>query len=261
MSLARRNHLLAGASLALGILVLWLHPADQYLFGDSISTLLTRTLSWRAAFLDLFRLGGTHWYRPLTNGWVQAIVWPLFGLNFAPYHYLAMAMHWAVCLGIFLFLRGVVQDTFAAWAGAAFYAWHPIQFYATYDVCFFQEPIGIGFTFGAIAGFFWFVKRGHQGWLALGCACFAMALVSREVAVLTPALLAILLWRPENWRRAATTVGATAAVAAAFVYAYLFVLHPQLHQPAEYASDWSPANMGGNLWKAALWAFAIPLAL
>ena len=109
----------AGASLALGIAILYLHPADQYFFGDSISVLISRSLTWRGAFLDLFRLGGHHWYRPLTNGIVQFILWPMFGMNFAAYHYLAMAMHWAVCVGLYLGLRNLLDDPFAAWAGAA----------------------------------------------------------------------------------------------------------------------------------------------
>src|ERR1039458_1334216 len=69
-----RQTALAGLTLALGILILYLHPADQYFFGDSISTLLTRSLTWRSAFLDFFRLGGTHWYRPLTNGFMQFLL-------------------------------------------------------------------------------------------------------------------------------------------------------------------------------------------
>src|SRR5579863_9345547 len=42
MDFARMSRRLApGAVLALGIVALWLHPADEYFFGDSISTLLT----------------------------------------------------------------------------------------------------------------------------------------------------------------------------------------------------------------------------
>src|SRR5258706_8403489 len=205
MSREARLNAIAGASLALGIVILYLHPADQYFFGDSISVLISRSLTWRGAFLDLFRLGGHHWYRPLTNGIVQFLVWPLFGMNFAAYHYLAMAMHWAVCVGLYLGLRNFLDDPFAAWAGAAFYAFHPIQFYATYDVCFYQEPIGIGLTLAAVAGFYCYARDGRIPALVIGGVSFALALVSREIAVLTPGLLAILLW-PARFQRGLLTV-------------------------------------------------------
>jgi hypothetical protein len=252
-----QHNAVAGFTLALGIVILYAHPADQYFFGDSISTLLTRSLTWRAAFLDFFRLGGTHWYRPLSNGFVQFLLWPLFGMNFAAYHALAMFLHWGVCFGLYLALKTYLQDSFAAWIGAAFYAFHPIQFYATYDVCFYQEPMGAGLILGALAFLYWYVEHGRAWWLAIGLGLFLLALTARETAVFTPGLLAILIWLPQNWRRAATAVGVTGTIGAAFAGMYLFVMHPLRYQPESYSSDWSPAHLAGNLWTCVRWAFGI----
>jgi hypothetical protein len=252
-----RQTALAGLTLALGILILYLHPADQYFFGDSISTLLTRSLTWRSAFLDFFRLGGTHWYRPLTNGFMQFLLWPLFGMNFAAYHLLAMFLHWCVCLGLYLSLRIYLEDTFAAWVGAAFYAFHPIQFYSTYDVCFYQEPLGAGLILGAVALLYWYVQRGQKRFLAAGIVLLLVALGAREVAVFTPALLLILIWPPSNLRRAATAVGVSGVIGGVFTGVYLFVMHPLRYQPEGYSSDWSPKHLAANFWTCVRWAFGI----
>jgi hypothetical protein len=256
-----QQNLLAGSTLALGIVILWLHPADQYFFGDSLSTLLTRSLTWRAAFLDFFRLGGSHWYRPLTNGFVQFLLWPLFGLNFMAYHLLAMFLHWSVCFGLYLALKTFLEDAFAAWVGAAFYAFHPIGFYASYDVCFYQEPLGAGLILGAVAFLYWYVQHGQRRALIVGMVFFVLALTAREVAVFTPGLLVILLW-PASWRelnlrRAAWTIGVTGAAGAAFTAMFLFVMHPLRYQPPDYSSDWSPAHLAANLWTCIRWAFGI----
>ncbi len=253
-----RETLLAGATLGLGIVALFLHPADQYFFGDSISTILSRSLNWGAAIRDMARLGGTHWYRPLANGFIQFLLWPLWGLEFAPYHYLAMVMHWAVSFGLFLALRRYLDAFVPALAAAAFYAWHPVAFYASYDICFYQEPMGIGFTFGGVAFFYWYVTRGSKSALALGILSYILAMLTREISVMVPPLLVILLW-PRIWtRRAIAVIAATGVTAVAYTATYLFIMHPQLHQPGGYASDWSVPNLAANLWTALRWAFAIP---
>ncbi|GEM_PF-5182850 len=250
-----------GVALALGIVALWLHPADEYFFGDSISTLLTRSLSWRAAFIDFFRLGGTHWYRPLTNGFTQGVLWPIFGMNFTAYHLLSMFLHWCVCLGLFYALRVFLKDgpegRMGAFVGAAFYAFHPIQFYATYDVCFYQEPIGGGLILGAVAFFYWYAEHGGWRYLVAGAVFFLAAVSARETAVFTPGLLAILLFPPTHWRRAATAVGISGVGGAAFAGVYLFVMHPLRYQPPSYSSDWSPGHLAANLWTCMRWSFGI----
>jgi hypothetical protein len=248
----------AGFALALGIVILFLHPADQYFFNDSLSTLVSRSLTWHTAFLDFFRLGGARWYRPLANGFVQFLVWPLFGMNFAAYHVLAMLLHWVVCLELYLILKVFVEDSFAAWVGAAFYAFHPIQFYATYDTSFYQEPLSGGLVLAALASLYAYVRHGRPRWLAAGSLFFLLALTTREVAVFTPALLAMLVWPPFHFRRATIAVGITGAIGAAFAAVYLWILHPLRYQPQAYLPDWSPAHLAGNLWTCIQWSFAIP---
>jgi hypothetical protein len=211
-----RQNALAGFTLALGIVLLYLHPADQYFFGDSIAILLSRSLTLRTAFLDFFRLGGIHWYRPLTNGFMQYLLWPLFGMNFAAYHALAMFLHWGLCFGLYLSLKIYLEDGFAALVGAAFYAFHPIQFYATYDIVFYQEPLGAGFILGAVAFLYWYVQHGRKLFLAIGILLMLAGLGAREVAVFTPALLGILLWPVSNLRRAAAAVGLTSVIGGGF---------------------------------------------
>jgi hypothetical protein len=257
VSRTARQTCFAGISLALGITLLYLHPADEYFFGDSISALLSRSLTFSAALRDMFRLSGTHWYRPLANGMMEYPLWEMWGLNFAPYHYFAMFLHWSVCAGLFLALRRYLDDVFAAWVGAAFFAFHPIQFYATYDICFIQEPIGVGLTLLAVACFYGYVRNRSKSALALGSVSFVVAILTREIAVMTAPLLLILLWPSVFQKRAIIAVGATGASAAAFTYVYLFVMHPLRYQPAGYTSDWHISNMAANLWLEFRWSFGI----
>jgi hypothetical protein len=202
-------------------------------------------------------LGGTHWYRPLSNGFVQYLLWPLFGMNFAAYHALAMFLHWSVCFGLYLSLKIYLEDGFAALAGAAFYAFHPIQFYATYDICFYQEPLGAGLFLGAVAFLYWYVQHGRKRFLTIGILLMLAALGSREVAVFTPALLVILLWPVSNLRRGAAAVGVTSVIGGGFAVVYFFVMHPLRYQPEAYSPGWSPAHLTENLWTCIRWAFGI----
>ncbi len=254
-SFAKQNAL-AAATLALGITILFLHPADQYFFGDSVSTLETRSQTWRAALHDFVRLGGSHWYRPF-DGFLPSLAWSLFGMNFAAYHALAMLLHFGLCFGLYLALKAYVKDAFAAWVGAACYAFHPIQFYATYDACFYQEPQAAALILGALASLYAYVLHGSKRWLAAGTVLFLLSVTSRELAVFTPALLLIVMWPPANLRRGAIAVGISGTIGAAFVAAYVWIIHPIRYQPQVYASDWSPVHMAGNLWTGIRWAFAL----
>src|SRR5258708_2869638 len=247
----------AGAlALAAGIVALFLHPTDQYFFGDSISVLTSRPLTWGAFWHDFIRLDGYHWYRPL-DCLLPILLFPHWRMDFELYHYFAMLQHWVVVIAVLLGLRHLLRDDFSAWAGAAFYAFHPIQFYATYDVCFYQEPTGIGLVILALAGLYWFAVCGNRIALVLGVTCFLLALGAREVAVVTPGLLAILLLPVQPRTRSAVTVGIAGAMSAIFTYCFLFVMHPLRYQPGGYTSDWHPLNVARNLGMEARWAFGI----
>lgn len=257
--MARKHCFAAAVSLAAGILVLFLDPGEQYFFGDSIAVLWGRPHSWGSLLLDFTRLDGAQWFRPFSNSLPPFLLFPLWGMNFLPYHLLAMALHLGLALAVFELFRRILRDAAAAFVGAAFFAFHPIQFYATYDIAFYQEPIMAALVLAALALFHRYVKEEKTPLLAAGLLCFVLALCSKETAVVMPGLVVLVLW--DRWleRRLRSTevLAATAAVSAAFVFYYTAVMGLVFR----YQPDYRPSlqlQILKNALSALLWAFGIP---
>ena len=147
----RRGSVCAAVCLVAGVAALFLHPGEEYFFGESIGLLWGRPHSWGMFLRDFTRLDGFFWFRPLSNSLPPFLLWPLFEMDFFPYHLVALALHIGLSLALFELFRRIFRDAFAAFVGAAFFAFHPIQFYATYDLIFYQEPMTAGLALAATA--------------------------------------------------------------------------------------------------------------
>src|ERR1051326_969298 len=182
----RYKNLLAAGCVVFAILALFLEPA-QFFFGDSIAVLWGRPHSIGSLLKDFARLDAGHWYRPLSNSLPPFVLWPLFGMNFRPYHLLAIALHSLFSIGLFVIFRRILRDDWAAFVGGAFFAFHPIQFYATYGIAFYQEPITAALMLGSLTLLCEYIERPRAKVLITGLLVFLAALTSKETAVMLPA--------------------------------------------------------------------------
>jgi hypothetical protein len=254
----KHKNLAAAGCVVFGIFALFLKPA-QYFFGDSIAVLWGRPHSVGSLFKDFVRLDGGHWYRPLSNSLPPFLLWPLFGMNFMPYHLLAIALHSLFCVGLFAVFLRVLRDDWAAFVGVAFFAFHPIQFYSTYDIAFYQEPITAALTLGSLILLFQYVVRPRGKVLIAGLFVFVAALTSKETAVMMPALLVLALaGRTDLYKRPSMRVAVLLAglIAAAFTLVYAFVLGVTFR----YQPTYSPKlkmDAVVDAGRALLWSFGI----
>ena len=242
-----------------GVFVLFLEPA-QYFFGDSIAVLWGRPHSVGSLVKDFARLDGGHWYRPLSNSLPPFLLWPLFGMEFRPYHLVAIALHVIFCIGLFEVFRRLLRDPVAAFAGAAFFAFHPIQFYATYDIAFYQDPMMAALTIASVFLALQFIERERSGFLVASLVLFLTALVSKETSVTMPGLLVlILLGRPElcRLRSARIALLSSGVIAAAFAFIYAGVLGVTFRYQPGYRPRFG-VNALSEAIRGLLWSFGIP---
>jgi len=245
--------------LVTGLFVLFLVPGEEYFFGDSIAVLWNRPHSWDSLLRDFVRLDGALWFRPLSNSLPPFLLWPLFRMQFFPYHVVALTLHAIVAVALLEIFRRMFQDYAAACVAAAFFAFHPIQFYATYDIAFYQEPMMAGFALAALVLLRQYVFKGGFRPLVVGLLCFVLALYSKETAVVLPGALSILLWDRlrGSSRRTVVALAATVTISAIYTLLYSNVIGAAFR----YQPDYRPQldfQILRNVQLGLRWAFGLP---
>lgn len=113
----------------------------------------------------------------------------------SPWHFFAVniLLHGAVCLLLFTFARRLGWPALAAGLGALFFAVHPLHAEAVHQVVGRAELLA---AFWMLCGLILYLRLGPggwRGWLAQA-GCFALALGSKEHALVYPCLVALLAW-------------------------------------------------------------------
>ena len=257
--MTRYKYLTAAGCVVLGVFVLFLEPA-QYFFGDSIAVLWGRPHSLGSLLKDFARLDGGHWYRPLSNSMPPFVLWPVFGMEFGPYHLLGLILHSLFSLGLFEAFRRILRGYWVAFVGAAFFAFHPIQFYATYDIAFYQEPIMAALTLASLVLFFRYIEHPRTSLLVSGVLTFLAALSAKETSVVMPVLLILLLaGKSELYRLRSARIAIlfSLGIAAAFTLLYTLVLGVTFRYQPTYHPELQ-LNAAVDALRALSWSFGIP---
>jgi hypothetical protein len=182
-----------------------------------------------------------------TSYWAMLLLWRRFHLTPLPYHATSLILHIAnVWLIYFACLAWPRTRSAALWA-AGFFAIHEGHQEAVMWFSSINELLQ--FLFGGLALLCWL--RGRW-WNAAGVACFALALLSKESAVVFLALF--LFVAPGRWRwilpYAAVAVLALASLAATSSYSFRFSDGSfSLHAP--FWITW-PRGFARVLW---IWGF------
>ncbi|HEX4056613.1 MAG TPA: tetratricopeptide repeat protein [Tepidisphaeraceae bacterium] len=157
--------------------------------------------------------------------------------NPAVFHALNLAVHVAAVVLVFLIVRRLVPGIWPAAVGAAVFAVHPIQVEAIAWVSGLRDVLSGALAVLAI----WMYLRATEStgpprtWRCLAAtAVFALALLSKPTAVVTPLMLAIILGR--RWRSSARWLAAWVIMAAAIsVIAFFAQPSSDVYRPPIWA--------------------------
>jgi Tfp pilus assembly protein PilF len=140
-----------------------------------------------------------NYYRPLFLIWLR-LNDALFGLQPLGWHATTVAAHLGVTAMVFWLARRLTRDDIVAAMAAAIFGVHPAHIETVAWVSGVSEPLLALFF---IPAFVFFTKARHDGadrrrWLALSLLCYVGALLSKETAIVLPALVFGYAWVPRD---------------------------------------------------------------
>jgi hypothetical protein len=249
---------------ALAILeyVVYFFSNNHFFQGDTIHWFYARHKTLHDFLAGFLTLDSGGWYRPLTNGSVQSLLFPMFGLAPAGYRFVQYILFLAATIAVYKLAALLTERKLAACIATLYFSLHTVNAYTTYDLAFVPEVV---YSLFYICAVFFYLKQKH----AAALACFVGSLCSKEAAVTLPAvLLAIdVILNRKSVLRTLTDVRAYVLVAVAyllFVVGYLGVQRPAfqtlINKSAtdvgyRFALD---KTMLENADVATTWAFNIP---
>lgn len=152
----------------------------------------------------------------------------LFGTNPLPYHLVNLALHAAASFFVYLLALEMVSGEgrrgISITAGALF-ALYPIHPEAVTWIAGRVDLICAVFYLPALLFFLRWLRTERRLHLALSLACFALALLSKEMAIVLPGLLFLLaLYRSRSLAKAATGVAPFALVLGVYLAVRTYLL-------------------------------------
>jgi protein O-mannosyl-transferase len=138
-----------------------------------------------------------NYYRPIALLWLFANHL-LFGLNPSWWHVTTVLLHLAATTMVYVLIARIVNDRLTAGFAALIFGLHPVHIEAVAWVSGFTEPLLAVLFITA----FLFYLNGRQmrnaglnrGWLALSLISYALALLTKETAIILPVFIAAYEW-------------------------------------------------------------------
>jgi Flp pilus assembly protein TadD len=147
-------------------------------------------LHWSAVPWAFTSIELANWH-PLT--WLShALDYQLFQLNPVGHHYTSLLLHATNALLLFLILQWFTGYTARSLMVAALFAVHPLNVESVAWVAERKNVLCMLFFLLAIAAYGWYVRRPGVARYLLVAALFAMALMSKPMAITLPFLLLLL---------------------------------------------------------------------
>jgi protein O-mannosyl-transferase len=149
-------------------------------------------------FLDVREAQYIGYWRPLTAV-VQALLWPVAGAAPLPYHAASLAFHLGAVAAAYALILRLGAGTWLAAAGALLFAMHPAHVESVAWISALNDPLFGCLALLALERFLAWRARGSGGLPMAALACFAFALLAKELAAaLVPMLFVVDLLRPSG---------------------------------------------------------------
>lgn len=217
---AEVRRLVAGAFLLVVLTVAVYAPVRSagYIWDDDAYVTRNHLLETGSGLRDMwFRLGSTTIYAPafFTTLWIEYQLW---GLAPAGYHLVNVAFHLACALLLWRVLRRLGFGFGAAWLAAALFAVHPVM---VESVAWVAELKNVQSAFFCLLSLLAYLRfdpldgseppspRERRLFYGLALLLFALALLSKPMAVTLPPAILVLIW----WKRGRLSVRELVAIA------------------------------------------------
>lgn len=245
----------------------------QFVYDDKILILQNPALlSWRSIphyFTESFVApvaphAPANYYRPVLLIWML-VNQKLWHYNPLGWHVAAVLIESLAVAGFYLLARHILGERRGAGVAAAIFALHPLHVECVAWVMAVAEPWVAMLLFGAFLCHFRGRRAGKRSgvWAAAAAALFALAALSKEDALVFPALVLVYEWvfapAPEAdgrlrmlWTRGWGAVARTAvfwAVAAGYFAARLAALHGFSHTGKWLATSTVLLTLPSVIWK------------
>lgn len=169
----------------------WYHaPSFSFYFSqDDFPLLVSSRPGWVSPWV-FFVTGSPREYRPLTQHFFFYFNQLLFGQNPTPHHAMVLLVHLANAL-LVAWLASRWLTLWAAFPAAVLFAFHPIHFYEVFWISGISQSGYVFFLLCTLLLFSKFLANGHRGFLVASLATAVAAFLSKEDAVMVPAILVL----------------------------------------------------------------------
>ena len=180
---------------------------------------------------DLSGLHGSNFYRPFTLLY-QRLMYAMIGTSAWGWHAGSVLLNLLCVLLVFALARQLLRDSATAFFAAALYAVHPTHVEAVAWISAAGDPLMTVFVLAAAVAYLHWRNGESAAWLAAALASGAAALLTKDMAVVLPALLSAFLLLPaaaRHWRSQLAALAAFWAEAFAFLAVRSHILHGFSH--------------------------------
>jgi protein O-mannosyl-transferase len=218
-----------------GVAQLWLTLLTLAVYGQSLtydfvyedrrSILRNKTIdSWSKVPLyftrDLSVEQGSNFYRPLHLIYLREMH-AMVGINSVGWHAGSVLLHLLCVLLVFALAGRLRCSSLTAFFAAAFYAVHPTHVEAVTWISSVGDPLMTVFVLAAAVAFLRWREGESPAWLAASLAAAGAAILIKDGAVVTPALISVFLVLPPAARRVHTQL---VALAGYWIEAFAFLV-------------------------------------
>ncbi len=200
--------------LVLAVFVVYANVYENaFLYDDEFLILRNEAIRSLSGLWTIFTLSSTggagsvdNFYRPM-QGFLYLIVYGLGGESLFGFHFLNILLHALNAVLVFGLGLKLGLDRRACFFAALIWCVHPVHTEAVTYMSATADPLYALFVMLSLV----IGLPDFRGWRVLGsCLCFVLALMSKESAIVTPALAMVCLWliapRRWNWRSYLRTI-------------------------------------------------------
>jgi hypothetical protein len=165
--------------------IICFRSSSHFFQGDTIHWFYVRHKTFSDFLHGFVTLDSGGWYRPLTNGSIQSLFFPVWGLTPSGYRVVQYVLFAMATIAVYKLAMQLTGRRLVTWLATLFFSFHTINAYTTYDLAFVPEIV---YGFFYVCAVIFYLKGRRK----TAIICFLLSLCSKEAAVTLPAMLVAL---------------------------------------------------------------------